>query len=91
MARVKKTMRPIDSSKAVDSAPKVDMSFEFGPTRVTLEELDEFTKLGLFSWDLARLPEAKTVLDPHNDEAVMYRDFFMAGLRFPLHPLVIGV
>jgi hypothetical protein len=42
MARVKKTARPIDSSKAIDSAADVAVSFEFGPTRVTLKELDKF-------------------------------------------------
>jgi hypothetical protein len=42
MARVNKKTRPIDSSKAIDSATDVAVSFEFGPTRVTLKELDKF-------------------------------------------------
>ena len=49
MARVKKTARPVDSFEATEAALDVAMSFEFGPTRVTLEELDEFMKLSWFS------------------------------------------
>lgn len=67
------------------------MSFEFGPAQVTLEDLDEFGKCGWFSWDLARLLEGEVVLDPCDDEVVVYREFFVAGLRFPVHPLVVGV
>ena len=91
MAQVKKTARPVDSSEATEAASDVAMSFEFGPTRVTLEELDEFMKLSWFSWDLARLPEGEVVPDPRDDEVVVYQEFFMAGLRFLPHPLVVGV
>ena len=49
MARVKKTARPVDSFEATEAALDVAVSFEFGPTRVTLEELDEFMKLSWFS------------------------------------------
>lgn len=67
------------------------VSFEFGPTRVTLEDLDYFAKCGWFSRDLARLPEDEAVPRPRGDEVVVYREFFLAGLRFPVHPLVVGV
>jgi hypothetical protein len=44
-----------------------------------------------FGQDLARLSEGEVVPDPHDDEVVVYKEFFLAGLRFPLHPLVVGV
>ena len=84
-------MRPIDSTEAIYFVSEVAVSFDFSPTRVTLEELDEFVKFGWFSHELARLPNGETILDPHDDEVVIYREFFMAGLRFSPHPLVIGV
>ena len=37
------------------------------------------------------MPEGKVVPDSHDDKVVVYREFFMAGLRFPPHPLMIGV
>ena len=84
-------MRPIDSTEAIYSVSEVAVSFDFSPTRVTLEELDEFVKMGWFPRNLARLLEGETVLDQQDDEVVVYQEFFVVGLRFPLHPLVIGV
>lgn len=53
--------------------------------------LDEFVKLGWFFRDLARPSEGKVVPDPQDDEVVVFKEFFMVGLRFPPHPLVVGV
>jgi hypothetical protein len=52
MAHVRKTMRPIDSSNTTNAVVDEVVSFEFGPTRVTLEEFDEFARCGWFSQDL---------------------------------------
>ena len=91
MARVRKIAKPVDSSNAIDSTSGAGVSFEFGLSRVTLLELDEFAKVGWFPRDLARPSEGEVVLDPCGDEVVVYKEFFIAGLRFPAHPLVIGV
>ena len=84
-------MRPIDSTEAIYFVSEVAVSFDFSPTRVTLEELDEFVKMGWFPRNLARLLEGETVLDQQDDEVVVYQEFFVVGLRFPPYPLVIGV
>jgi hypothetical protein len=91
MAHVRKTARPVDSFEPTDAVADEAVSFEFGPARATLEDLDEFAKCGWFSRDLARLLEGEVVLDRRDDEVVVYREFFIAGLRFPMHPLVVGV
>ena len=48
MARVKKTAKPVESSEVADSASDAAVSFEFGLSRVTLSDLDEFAKAGWF-------------------------------------------
>ena len=48
-------------------------------------------KAGWFARDLARPSEGEVVPDPHDDEVVVYKEFFLDGLRFLLHPLVVGV
>jgi hypothetical protein len=88
MAHVKKT---VDSSDVADSASNAAVGFEFGLSRVTSSDLGEFAKVGWFSRDLARPSEGEVVLDPRGDEVVVYKEFFLAGLRFPPHPLVVGV
>jgi hypothetical protein len=34
----------------------------------------------------ARAPGDETVQEPNGDKAVVYEDFFIAGLRMPPHP-----
>jgi GH24 family phage-related lysozyme (muramidase) len=46
MARVKKTVKPVDSSEVADSATDAIVSFEFGLSKVTSSDLDEFVKAG---------------------------------------------
>ena len=91
MARVKKTVKPIDSSEVADSASDAEVSFKFGLSRVTSSALDKFAKAGWFARDLARPFEGEVVPDLHDDEVVVYKEFFLASLRFPAHPLVVGV
>ena len=91
MARVKKTVKPVDSSKVADSVLDIAVSLEFGLSRVTSSDLDKFAMAGWFARDLARPSEGEVVPDPHDDEVVVYKEFFLASLRFPSHPLVVGV
>lgn len=91
MARVKKTARPVDRSEAVDSSSNATVSFDFGLSRVTLKQLDEFTKMGWFPHDLARPSEGEVIPDPRDNEVVIYKEFFTVGLRFLPHPLIVRV
>jgi len=91
MARVKKTTKPVDSLEVADSGSDAVVSFEFGLSRVTSSDLDEFAKAGWFTRDFARPSEGEVVPDPHDDEVVVYKEFFLVGLRFSSHPLVVGV
>jgi len=91
MARVKKITKHVDSSEVADSASDAAVSFAFGLSRLTSSDLDEFAKAGWFAQDLARSSEGEVVPDPHDDEVVVYKEFFLAGLRFLSNPLVVGV
>ena len=91
MAPVKKTMKPVDSLEVADSASDAAVSFEFGLSRVTSSDLDEFAKASWFARGLVRPSEGEVVPDPHDDKVVVYKEFFLVGLSFPSHPLVVGV
>lgn len=75
MARVRKTTKPVDSSKVVDSTSDIGVSFEFGLSRVTSMELDEFAKVGWFPRNLMRLSEGEVVPDPRSNKVVGSRSF----------------
>jgi hypothetical protein len=41
--------------------------------------------------DEARTLKAETVPEPHADEAVVFEDFFVVGLRMPPHPALTNI
>jgi hypothetical protein len=46
---------------------------------------------GYFVNDEARAPLSEAVPEPEDDEAVVYEDFFAAGVRMPLHPALADI
>lgn len=67
------------------------VSFEFGLSRVTASDLDTFAKNAWLERGSARPSKGKVVPLPEDDEVVVFKEFFLAGFRFPAHPLVLGV
>jgi len=54
--------------------------------------LEDKEKRGVLSPGLGRVPPKTEVFaKPHDDEVVVFKDFFPAGLRFPLDPAVIDI
>jgi hypothetical protein len=57
-------------------------------------DMPMMTKLGYFGEaekKLIRLGREEITLKPENDEVVVFRSFFKAGLRFPLHGMIADV
>ena len=82
----------VEEAYVADSRSDAAVSFEFGLSRIMHSDLDSFARSGWFVRDATRPSEGETVPNPHDDEVVVYKEeFFDAGLRFPPHPLVIGV
>jgi hypothetical protein len=46
--------------------------------------MKEMEERGYFAEDKACAPRAVTVSEPHDDEAMVFKDFFVAGLCMPL-------
>jgi hypothetical protein len=39
----------------------------------------------------ARPPDIESILDPKENEVVVFKDFFITGLRIPPHPVLLGI
>ena len=64
----------------------------FGLMKMSLAMLEDKEKRGVLSPGLGRVPPKTEVFaKPHDDEVVVFKDFFPAGLRFPLDPAVIDI
>jgi hypothetical protein len=64
---------------------------EFGKSTITADVMVIMKKLGYFGEDeskLVRFAGEEVIPEPKEDEVVVFKSFFRAGLRFPLHEMI---
>ena len=68
------------------------MTSVLGLSKMTPSLLDNLAHRGFVSADDVRAPPTgETVAHPRNDEVVVFRDLFTAGLQMPLDPVVVDI
>jgi hypothetical protein len=78
----------IDYNTVMPSKPS---HLDFGESTVSEDDMPMMMKLGYFGEDERKLIHfggEETTPKPENDEVVVFKDFFKAGLRFPLHEMI---
>jgi hypothetical protein len=81
----------IDYNTAMPSKPS---HLDFGKSIVSEADMAMMTKLGYFKETekgLVRFGGEETIPKPENDEVEVFKSFFKAGLRFPLHEMIADV
>jgi hypothetical protein len=81
----------VDDYSAVPSKPS---HLDFGKSTVSEADMPIMIKLGYFGEaekKLVRFGREETTPKPENNEVVVFRSFFKAGLRFPLHEMIADV
>jgi hypothetical protein len=66
--------------------PTKPIQIEFGRSTVKAEDLVLIKKLGYFGEnddELVRFAREETIPEPKEDELIVFKSFFRAGLRFP--------
>jgi hypothetical protein len=59
---------------------------------MTQAMIEDMESRGVLEAGLARAPPAGEIeAKPHPDKVVVFQDFFIAGLRFPLDPVVVEI
>jgi hypothetical protein len=66
-------------------------SYDFRPSTVTVSRIRQLEALGYFIEGFACEPSEEVVLDPCNDEAVVFEEFFATGLQMPLQPALTDI
>jgi hypothetical protein len=72
-------------------SPEKPSHLEFGRSTVTADDMVIMKKLGYFGEvdsKLVRFAGEEVVLEPKDDEVVVFKSFFRAGLRFPLYDII---
>jgi hypothetical protein len=74
--------------------PSKPSHLDFGKSTVSKADMAMMTKLGYLreaEKGLVRFGGEETILKPEDDEVVVFKSFFKAGLRFPLHGMIAEV
>jgi hypothetical protein len=74
--------------------PSKPSHLDFGKSTASEADMTMMTKLGYFreaEKGLVRFGGEESILKPENDEVVVFKSFFKAGLRFPLHGMIAEV
>jgi hypothetical protein len=66
-------------------------SFVFGESKVTTNLIQEYEAVGYFPAGDGRAPLDEQVPTPAPDEVVVFRDFFVCGLRFLCDPMLVDI
>jgi hypothetical protein len=66
-------------------------SFFFGPSTTTTSRIRGMIDSGYFTDVMGHEPGDETILEPNPDEAMDFEEFFTAGLRMPLHPVLADI
>jgi hypothetical protein len=72
-------------------SPMKPSHIEFGKSTVTADDMVMMKKLGYFGEaerKLVRFAGEEVILEPKDDEIVVFKSFFRAGLCFPLHEMI---
>jgi hypothetical protein len=81
----------IDYNTAMPSKPS---HLDFGKSTISKADMPMMTKLGYFGEaerKLIRFGGKETIPKLENDEVIVFKSFFKAGLRFPLHGMIVDV
>jgi hypothetical protein len=79
-----------DLVKARTSGP-LPPALVSGESKVTTNTIWEYEKVGFFSPGARRAPLDEQIPTPRDGEVVVFRDFFICGLRFPCDPVLPAI
>jgi hypothetical protein len=82
---------PEDDYSVMPSKPS---HLEFGRSTITEDDMPKLMKLGYFSEakkELIRFGGEEITPKPKEDEVIVFKSFFKAGLRFPLNEMIADV
>jgi hypothetical protein len=68
---------------------EIPKTYTFGRSLIDETDMNNLQKNRMIV--AARAPNRETVPKPRDNEVVIFRDLLFAGLRFPLHPVVVDI
>jgi hypothetical protein len=73
-------------------AALADVSYDFRQSKIKRAHITSLENSArYFPKGFARPPGVESVPDPKENEAIVFKDFFVADLRIPLHPVLLDI
>jgi hypothetical protein len=84
----------VESEDDYNAVPTKPSHLEFGKSTISEDDMPKLINLGYFSEakkELVSFGGEEITPKPGKDEAVVFKSFFKAGLRFPLNKMIVDV
>lgn len=81
----------MDANVSELMAPEKRKTLQFGPLQVTQSLIDFYVSKSYFKKGECRHPSDEVTPVLKDDEVVVFKDFFVAGMPFPLDPVLPSV
>jgi hypothetical protein len=80
-----------DEESGAVKAHESKRSYDFEPSTVTISRIRQLEALGYFAECSARESSEEVIPELANDEAVLFKEFFAAGLRMSPQPVLTDI
>jgi hypothetical protein len=70
------------TTEEVEDMAGSSRTWDFGPSLMMKDMIEDQRKLGVFGEAKAKPPQGETIPKPQAADAVVFKDFFLCGLRF---------
>ena len=82
LSRFEASIADFITTEEVGDKAGTSKTWDFGPSLMTKDMIEELRQLGCFGDAKVKLLEGETIPKPKAANAVVFRDFFLCGLRF---------
>jgi hypothetical protein len=79
-----------DLGEGASDSAKLRMCY-FGSSTITVGKIKEMEERGYFPEGEVHAPGTETMPEPNDDEAIVYKDFFIICLCMPVHPTLADI
>ena len=83
LSGVEASIADLITTEEVRDMASTSKTWDFGPSLMIKDMIEGLRKLGCFRDAKVKPPDGETIPKPKAADAVVFRDFFLCGLRFP--------
>ena len=73
----------LNTTEVVEDMAGPSRTWDFGPLLLIKDMIEDLWKLGVFGEAKVKPPHGETIPKPQAADVVVFKDFFLCGLRFP--------